>query len=44
MVREGGDTMESDMGKLLDILGNETRRRILILLTRRPYYVSELSQ
>ncbi|ASJ03344.1 transcriptional regulator [Thermococcus profundus] len=36
--------MESDMGRLLDILGNETRRRILILLTRRPYYVSELSQ
>ncbi|NJF25487.1 ArsR family transcriptional regulator [Thermococcus sp. Bubb.Bath] len=36
--------MESDKGKLLDILGNETRRRILILLTRRPYYVSELSQ
>ncbi|WP_297501185.1 ArsR family transcriptional regulator [Thermococcus sp.] len=38
--------MESnpDMGKLLDILGNETRRRILLLLTRRPYFVSELSQ
>jgi len=38
--------MESNkrMGKLLDILGNETRRRILILLTRRPYFVSELSQ
>ncbi len=36
--------MESDMGKLLDILGNETRRRILILLTKRPYFVSELSQ
>ena len=33
-----------DMGKLLDILGNETRRRILILLTKRPYFVSELSQ
>lgn len=32
------------MGKLLDILGNETRRRILILLTKRPYFVSELSQ
>ncbi len=32
------------MGRLLDILGNETRRRILILLTRRPYFVSELSQ
>jgi ArsR family transcriptional regulator len=36
--------MESEMGKLLDILGNETRRRILLLLTRRPYFVSELSQ
>ncbi|WP_010478790.1 ArsR/SmtB family transcription factor [Thermococcus zilligii] len=36
--------MESDMGKLLDILGNETRRRILLMLTRRPYFVSELSQ
>ncbi len=38
--------MESnpDLGKLLDILGNETRRRILILLTKRPYFVSELSQ
>jgi len=32
------------MGRLLDILGNETRRRILILLTKRPYFVSELSQ
>ncbi len=28
---------------LLNILGSETRRRILILLTRRPYFVSELS-
>jgi ArsR family transcriptional regulator len=37
--------MESgEMGKLLDILGNETRRKILILLTKRPYFVSELSQ
>jgi len=38
--------MESgnNMGRLLDILGNKTRRRILILLTRRPYFVSELSQ
>ncbi|WP_456423595.1 ArsR/SmtB family transcription factor [Thermococcus sp.] len=36
--------MEGEMGKLLDILGNETRRRILILLTKRPYFVSELSQ
>ncbi|HIP88956.1 MAG TPA: ArsR family transcriptional regulator [Thermococcus paralvinellae] len=30
--------------KLLDVLGNETRRRILLLLTRKPYFVSELSQ
>ncbi|BAD86480.1 archaeal heat shock regulator, ArsR family [Thermococcus kodakarensis KOD1] len=38
--------MESnrDLGRLLDILGNETRRRILLLLTKRPYFVSELSQ
>jgi ArsR family transcriptional regulator len=38
--------MESNkgMGRLLDILGNETRRRILLLLTQRPYFVSELSQ
>jgi ArsR family transcriptional regulator len=43
---KGGESMESnpEMGKLLDILGNETRRRILILLTKRPYFVSELSQ
>jgi len=33
-----------NLGRLLDILGNETRRRILLLLTRRPYFVSELSQ
>ncbi|WP_297535281.1 ArsR family transcriptional regulator [Thermococcus sp.] len=33
-----------EMSRLLDILGNETRRRILILLTKRPYFVSELSQ
>ncbi|WP_209475525.1 ArsR/SmtB family transcription factor [Thermococcus stetteri] len=38
--------MESnkELGRLLDILGNETRRRILLLLTKRPYFVSELSQ
>ncbi|ANF22026.1 ArsR/SmtB family transcription factor [Thermococcus piezophilus] len=36
--------LNKNMGRLLDILGNETRRRILILLTRRPYFVSELSQ
>lgn len=33
-----------EMGKILDVLGNETRRRILFMLTRRPYFVSELSQ
>ena len=31
-------------GRLLDVLGNETRRRILLLLTRRPYFISELSK
>ncbi|KPU62376.1 ArsR family transcriptional regulator [Thermococcus sp. EP1] len=31
-------------GRLLDVLGNETRRRILLLLTKRPYFVSELSK
>jgi len=36
--------MDEEMGKLLDILGNETRRRILILLTKKPYFISELSQ
>ncbi|WP_297418953.1 ArsR family transcriptional regulator [Thermococcus sp.] len=37
--------MESNnMGNLLDVLGNKTRRRILVLLTKRPYFVSELSQ
>jgi len=29
---------------LLDILGNENRRRILQLLSRRPHYVSEISE
>ncbi len=33
-----------EMGRLLDVLGNETRRRILLMLTKRPYFVSELSQ
>jgi len=33
-----------DLDDLLSILGSETRRKILILLTRRPYFVSELSQ
>jgi ArsR family transcriptional regulator len=28
---------------LLDLLGNENRRRILRLLARRPYYVTEMS-
>ncbi|ALV63363.1 Archaeal heat shock regulator, ArsR family [Thermococcus sp. 2319x1] len=31
-------------GRLLDVFGNETRRRILLLLTKRPYFVSELSK
>ncbi len=35
---------QEEMGRLLDVLGNETRRRILLLLTKRPYFVSELSQ
>ncbi|WP_461862757.1 ArsR/SmtB family transcription factor [Thermococcus sp.] len=35
---------QDEMGKLLDVLGNDTRRRILLLLTKRPYFVSELSQ
>jgi len=34
----------NNMGNLLDVLGNKTRRRILVLLTKRPYFVSELSQ
>lgn len=29
---------------MLDILGNENRRRILQLLSRRPHYVSEISE
>ncbi|AEH23881.1 ArsR/SmtB family transcription factor [Pyrococcus yayanosii] len=33
-----------ELGRLLDVLGNETRRKILLLLTKRPYFVSELSQ
>ncbi|NOZ77019.1 MAG: ArsR family transcriptional regulator [Euryarchaeota archaeon] len=32
------------MEDILDILGNETRRGILQLLSERPCYVSELSQ
>ncbi|AFK23242.1 ArsR family transcriptional regulator [Pyrococcus sp. ST04] len=36
--------MGEELGKLLDVLGNETRRKILFLLTKRPYFVSELSQ
>ncbi len=30
--------------ELLNMLGNETRREILQMLSERPYYVSELSQ
>ena len=33
-----------DEDVLLDILGNRTRRRILILLAERPRFVSELSE
>ncbi|CAB49229.1 ArsR/SmtB family transcription factor [Pyrococcus abyssi] len=36
--------MGEELDMLLDVLGNETRRRILLLLTKRPYFVSELSQ
>ncbi|GGL51542.1 ArsR family transcriptional regulator [Halocalculus aciditolerans] len=32
-----------DSGALLDILGNENRRRILRLLSRKPCYVTEIS-
>ncbi|NYT00187.1 MAG: ArsR family transcriptional regulator [Methanocellales archaeon] len=31
-----------DSAKLLDILGNENRRKILKLLSHRPYYISEI--
>lgn len=33
-----------DAGTLLDILGNENRRRILELLSRKPCYVTEISE
>ena len=33
-----------DSADLLDLLGNENRRRILALLARRPYYVTEMSE
>lgn len=33
-----------DAGALLDILGNENRRRILQLLSRKPCYVTEISE
>ncbi|AEC51264.1 hypothetical protein PNA2_0347 [Pyrococcus sp. NA2] len=36
--------MSEELNRLLDVLGNETRRKILLLLTKRPYFVSELSQ
>jgi ArsR family transcriptional regulator len=32
-----------DSAALLDLLGNENRRRILKLLARRPFYVTEIS-
>ncbi len=33
-----------DSGALLDLLGNENRRRILRLLARKPCYVTEISE
>jgi ArsR family transcriptional regulator len=33
-----------DAGALLDILGNENRRRILRLISRKPCYVTEISE
>ena len=33
-----------DAGVLLDLLGNENRRRILQLLSRKPCYVTEISE
>ncbi|MFB6072068.1 MAG: ArsR/SmtB family transcription factor [Halobacterium sp.] len=33
-----------DSGALLDLLGNENRRRILSLLARKPCYVTEISE
>ncbi|MFB6146776.1 MAG: ArsR/SmtB family transcription factor [Halobacteriaceae archaeon] len=33
-----------DSGELLDLLGNENRRRILQLLARKPCYVTEISE
>lgn len=33
-----------DAGELLDLLGNENRRRILRLLARKPCYVTEISE
>lgn len=32
------------IAELLDMLGNETRREILQMLSERPYYVTEISQ
>lgn len=36
--------MGMDSAALLDILGNENRRRILRLLSRKPCYVTEISE
>ena len=33
-----------DSAALLDLLGNENRRRILRLLARKPCYVTEISE
>jgi ArsR family transcriptional regulator len=32
------------MGNLLEVVGNETRRRILALLSKEPHYISEISR
>jgi len=35
--------MKIDAETIMDILGNESRRKILELLSRKPCYVSEIS-
>jgi len=35
--------IDMDVNEILDVLGNESRRRILSLLSRRPCYVSEIA-
>jgi ArsR family transcriptional regulator len=36
-------TLTSDVGTVLEVLGNESRRKILSLLSKKPCYVSEIS-